>query len=230
MHNQKKLRWLIILTLILASLACNSITVESFFCVLTGGKWANDEPWSDSGYCDRNPPPAEEYNELDEIKIGETPPATPDGLPDESDDQVFIGSTNLGETWEQSSGPGQVIQDQIIIIIDDQNQVHGALNFIWKSETSQGIEWEETPGGPLHTCITEINVTITGEPAGELSEGNNIIEIQTSQTHGFIRFDCPAQDDTLTGTVLWRVEVSISGNMLTGTGINNDFSFIATRE
>ena len=147
---------------------------------------------------------------------------------EDSDDQVFIGSTNLDDFWSQSLGPGLVMQNEIILVIDSQGQVFGSLDYKWEGTASQLMEWEETPGGPLHTCVYEITLTVTGEPSGTLTEDNNRILISTSQTQEIRRYDCPSQDETLTGEAQWEVNTALSGDTLSGSSPDG-FSFLASR-
>ena len=147
---------------------------------------------------------------------------------EDSGDQVFIGSTNLDDFWSQSLGQGLVSQNEIILVIDSQGLVFGSLDFKWEGTAAQPLEWEETPGGPLHTCISEITLTVTGEPSGTLSEDNNSIMIRTSHSQEIRRYDCPSQDETLTGEVQWEVDTALSGDTLSRSSPDG-FSFLASR-
>ena len=223
MNNQRKFYLLIPLSLMFASLACFSEVVDSLLCEATGGTYLWEGPEVAFSHCDRSSRPMiEKTNAVDQ-------PGKPTPWPDESGDQVFVGTTNLEEPWSGVYGSGQVLENEVVIIIDSQNQVFGSLAFKYQSPPSEGMEWEESPGGPRHSCVVETRITITGEPSGTFSVDQNTILITTTQTQEFTRTDCPSGDDTLSGDITYTVMLMLSGNTLTGSSADG-FSFIAERQ
>ena len=211
MKNSTKIILSVLVVLSLTALSCDFLFVEIFMCELTGGQWVEVDSFSIDYYCDRKGTTPDQAENIINI------PQAPTMHLEDSGDQVFIGSTNLDDLWSQSFGQGLVSDDEIILVIDSQGQVFGSLDFKWEGSASQPLEWEETPDGPLHTCISEITLAITGEPSGTLSEDNNLIVIRASQTQEIRRYDCPSQDETLTGEVQWLVDTTLSGDTLSGS-------------
>lgn len=181
---------------------------------------------SDGG--DALAPPSEP---LPEAESDAAAPAIEAPLPESNSASIaagtYKGTTNIGSTWVGYWG-GQVVRDEIIIIVANDGTVSGSITSLWTTGPSEPIEWESEPNGPLHSCVSNITITENGTLSGKLTGDSGKIDVQLAFNKVIERFDCPGetlvQDDNST----FQADVIISSNTMAGT-MPEGFTFLATK-
>lgn len=225
-----KIKILIIFIVIsLASLACIAVSFEGFMCELTGGEWIRDDPISRQYYCvdqdSLTPPLLDENTNTEKSQVpNESPTKT-----ESADIEIYEGTIILDDLYVQTYGPGSIIDNRINIKKDVDGALQGSLSYIFKGNRSQAIEWEESPGGPIHSCSSEISVVFAGMISGTLTVDTKTMQIELAQTQEINRFDCPTEFDRFDEKNVLEFPISLDGEKISGV-IPGYFSFEAIKE
>jgi hypothetical protein len=224
MQIKQKTIILILIFSTFATLSCSAIAFEGFMCNLMGGDWITDDPIAREYYCFHEsaiPAPATDLSEPSSEE-----PIEPDTSQGE---EVFMGTTSLAELWQPTATSSQVIENTIALVKDRDGNVTGSLIFSWHGDPSSPVDWEETSGGALHHCVTEVYMSMTGTISGTLSDSNNILQIDLSYYQDIHREDCPSEDEVLEGSELLDAEITLTGDNLHGS-VPDFFTFDAARQ
>lgn len=228
--------FLAIATLALVALSCSTATwTIANLCEGTGGTWIETPGDPESGYCSRNRPavtepqappsqldqdsesvdthafeaesdlPAEEAAAQVDLQNEEA-----QASPNQPTSHKYIGSTSIASTWVDNWG-GQIIIDEITILIDSKGNVSGAILSIWESGRSDPIEWEDG------SCVTEGTRTVTADLSGTLTEQNRTIQMQFTHVYELQRYGCPSGNEIISDSWTTDAQVIISGNKINGS-------------
>ena len=225
MQINKKTAIMIMIFSSFVTFSCTASTFEGIMCNLMGGEWIKDidAPIGYENYCINKQFNPITPNEEEAAQGETTQPEDTGGV------QIFTGTTTLPDLWEDSYSSGQTIDNTIVIRIDQNGALTGTITFNWQGDPSSPLEWEDSPGGPIHSCTTEIVVAITGTLTGTLSDINNNIRVELNQFQDIKRYDCPSSNEIFQGTDIWDAEITINGDSLTGS-IPGFFLFEAFRQ
>ncbi len=235
-HAHKQLL-IAVIVLIFVSLACgDQEDFEMLLCEAGGGTWTWDEgqsPWD--AYCHE---PTQSVNGQQEepqslSSVDATQPLATDSLEpaiqptthtSSANATIFIGTTNI---WESFSG-GQVIEDEIYLILSEDGEVNGSLISIYQESETQPQTWEDEQEA-LHSCISQLTLKVTGVISGKLTESNNLIQIDLTYDREILRYDCPSPSETLSDNIIVDAEVNLIDTMLVGS-VPDWFTFEAYKQ
>jgi len=226
-----------VIVLFLVSLSCGGQEdIELVLCEASGGTWTWDEgmtPWD--AYCHEPTKTVvgkqEETQSLSSANATQPSPANgleptvqPTTHPGSANSTIFIGTTTI---WEGFSG-GQIVEDEIYLIIGTNGEVNGSLISIYQESEAQPQTWEDEQKS-LHSCITQQILKVTGVITGKLTEGNNLIQMDLTYDSEIVRHDCPSTSETLSDNIVVDAEVNLIDTMLVGS-VPDWFTFEAYKQ
>ncbi|MBI9046394.1 MAG: hypothetical protein JEZ06_18030 [Anaerolineaceae bacterium] len=128
---------------------------------------------------------------------------------------TYSGTTTIGDIWMGFWG-GEVVSDEITVVIDENGNVSGSLASIWSSGRADPIKWQEDGKGPLRYCVSEITITETGSISGTISGVNDSVLFHLDQNKEIYRDDCPAETEVQTDSGEQSASIQISDGVIMG--------------
>ena len=143
---------------------------------------------------------------------------------------IYKGTTDINDDWINAYG-GQVLSDEIIIIISKDGAISGSLYSLWENGVSEPISWE-TESKELHYCVSNILLISEGIISGKETEEDKHFNIKITQQKIIERLDCPAGDEETTEVSSHRANYVYTDKdkyYIDGRALNF-FSFSANRQ
>jgi hypothetical protein len=160
------------------------------------------------------------------LEEGETPQEIPNlGIATNIPAGTYEGTTDLGNVWKEAWG-GEVVTNELIVIVADDGAVSGSFTSLWDGGPAQPVDW----GDPPQTCVSQIYVTENGTFSGKLTDVTGTINVQTTSTKEIRRNGCPAETEIQTDSGDFSANITISGDIMTGTVPDYSFTFEATKQ